>query len=72
MHSTIFRVIESKNPKYPVGANVVGMMGWRSHTICSEDIGSEGLGSGLSIRLAPKNLGNLSSSVLLGVAGMPG
>lgn len=67
-----FRVIDSKNPKYPVGVYVSGMLGWRSHTICGGTQDNEGLGGGISVRLAPKNMGNLPLSTLLGVAGMTG
>ncbi|KAJ8922462.1 hypothetical protein NQ315_004409 [Exocentrus adspersus] len=31
--SQVARIVESKNPKYPVGRHVVGQFGWRSHTI---------------------------------------
>lgn len=51
---------------------MVGMMGWRSHTICGGTQTAEGLGAGIGSRLVPKNLGNLPLSVLLGVAGMTG
>lgn len=51
---------------------MVGMMGWRTHTICGGTTSAEGLGAGIACRLAPKNLGNLPLSVLLGVAGMTG
>lgn len=67
-----FRIIESKNPKFPVGVHVVGMLGWRTHTICDGGDAAEGLGRGLTVRQAPKNLGDLPLSVLLGVAGMTG
>ncbi|KAH9640429.1 hypothetical protein HF086_018095 [Spodoptera exigua] len=29
----LFRVIESKNPEYPVGSWVMGHFGWRTHTV---------------------------------------
>lgn len=48
------------------------MFGWRSHTICGAEATGEGLGKEIGIRLAPKNLGDLPLSVLLGVAGMTG
>ncbi|XP_018575747.1 prostaglandin reductase 1-like isoform X2 [Anoplophora glabripennis] len=65
--SQVGKIVESKNPGYPVGQYVVGNFGWRTHTI------SKGLQDGLGFKptLVP-NIGNLPLSLALGVLGMPG
>ncbi|XP_050315137.1 prostaglandin reductase 1-like [Anthonomus grandis grandis] len=60
--SQVGKIIESKNPKYPVGKYVIGQYGWRTHTIVS---GNE------FTRILP-DLGGLPSSLALGILGMPG
>lgn len=50
----------------------MGMLGWRSHTICGSKVEAEGLGAGISVRQVPRNLGNIPLSALLGAAGMTG
>lgn len=63
----VFRIIESKNPKYPVGKYIVASFGWRTHTISD---GKRTSGSD-NPRLLP-DFGNLPISLGLGVLGMPG
>ncbi|XP_068895476.1 prostaglandin reductase 1-like [Tenebrio molitor] len=60
--SQVAKVVESKNPKYPVGKHVVGEFGWRTHTI------SDGK-AGVFPVLNPEGL---PLSLSLGVLGMPG
>lgn len=62
------RVIESKNPKFPVGAHIFGQFGWRTHTIFNPDDGSH---TPMSAYVLPP-LGKLPVSLGLGVLGMPG
>nr|XP_031841678.1 prostaglandin reductase 1-like isoform X2 [Nomia melanderi] len=33
----IAKIIESKNPEFPVGKRVIGYMGWRTHTIVNQE-----------------------------------
>ncbi|XP_015123536.1 prostaglandin reductase 1 [Diachasma alloeum] len=69
--SQVARIIESKNPDYPVGKRVVGWLGWRTHTILD---GKEFSGAALvnQIPYILPELGGLPPSLALGVAGMPG
>jgi prostaglandin reductase 1 len=60
--SQVAKVVESKNPKYPVGKHVVGEFGWRTHTISD---GKDGIFPVL-------NPEGLPLSLSLGVLGMPG
>lgn len=63
----IFRIIESKNPKFPVEKYVVAHFGWRTHTI------SDGKRiPGWTIPRVLPDFGNLPLSLGLGVLGMPG
>ncbi|CAG9772699.1 unnamed protein product [Ceutorhynchus assimilis] len=65
--SQVAKIIESRNPKYPVGKYIVGQFGWRTHTITD---GASAAGSGPLIVLP--DLGDLPLSLGLGVLGMPG
>lgn len=57
------RVIQSKNPAFPVGSHVVGRCGWRSHTVCdSKDL----------VPIMPGWPQDVSLSLALGAIGMPG
>ncbi|XP_050315135.1 prostaglandin reductase 1-like [Anthonomus grandis grandis] len=67
--SQVGKIVESKNPKFPVGKYVVGQYGWRTHTIASDN--SDGDFSGLPTTILP-DLGGLPLSLALGVLGMPG
>ncbi|XP_053321827.1 prostaglandin reductase 1-like [Spea bombifrons] len=63
MGSQVARVIESKNPDFPVGGYFVAYAGWTTHFI------SDGKG----LRALPSNWPeNLPKSLALGVLGMPG
>nr|XP_019552338.2 prostaglandin reductase 1-like [Aedes albopictus] len=33
----VAKVLDSKNPKFPVGSYVVGAFGWRTHSVCNPD-----------------------------------
>uniref|UniRef100_A0A3Q3JLZ2 Prostaglandin reductase 1 n=1 Tax=Monopterus albus TaxID=43700 RepID=A0A3Q3JLZ2_MONAL len=57
------RVIQSKNPAFPVGSHVVARSGWRTHTVCD--------GTGLTPIMADWPQG-VSLSLALGTIGMPG
>ncbi|XP_060534607.1 prostaglandin reductase 1-like [Cylas formicarius] len=59
---------ESKNPKFPVGKYVVGMFGWRSHSVAN---GESNNWASLPTYILP-DFGKLSTSLGLGVLGMPG
>ncbi|CAH1119664.1 unnamed protein product [Phaedon cochleariae] len=63
----VAKVIESKNPKFPVGKLIVGGFGWRTHTISN---GEEEAFLGKPYTLP--DFGDLSPSLALGVLGMPG
>lgn len=64
-----FRIIESKNPDFPVGRYVVGSFGWRSHTIWNSSTNESAVR--IPSYLLP-DIGDLSPSLGLGVLGMPG
>ncbi|KAI1888386.1 hypothetical protein AGOR_G00184610 [Albula goreensis] len=59
----VAKVIQSKNPSYPVGSHVIAKHGWRTHTISD--------GTGLTIVLSewPQDV---PMSLALGAIGMPG
>lgn len=59
----VAKVIQSKNPAFPVGSHVVGRCGWRSHTVCD--------GTDL-IPIMPDWPQDVSLSLALGTIGMPG
>ncbi|XP_011297846.1 prostaglandin reductase 1 [Fopius arisanus] len=69
--SQVAKIIESKNPDYPVGKRVAGWLGWRTHTILD---GKEFSGASLinQIPYVLPEFGNLPPSVALGAVGMPG
>lgn len=69
--SQVAKIIESKNPEFPVGRKVVGYMGWRTHTILNPRDFSDADMVTQKPMLVP-DLGNLSSSLCLGALGMPG
>lgn len=64
----LFRIIETKNPKYPVGKHVVGEFGWRSHTIND----GKDLKNGFPGAWLIPDPEGLPLSLSLGVLGMPG
>ncbi|XP_074028088.1 prostaglandin reductase 1 isoform X1 [Leptinotarsa decemlineata] len=67
--SQIAKIIESKNPKFPVGKYVVGNFGWRSHTIWNGKSTTDN--SKAASYLLP-DLKGFTPSLGLGVLGMPG
>ncbi|CAG9764170.1 unnamed protein product [Ceutorhynchus assimilis] len=66
--SQVAKIIESKNPKYPVGKYIVGQFGWRTHTITKLD--SDPL-TKIPLVILP-DLGDLPASLGLGILGRPG
>lgn len=63
----LHRVIESKQPKFPVGSFIFGEFGWRSHTIFHPDAKYPFAQPYILPDWSP-----LSRSLALGVLGMPG
>ncbi|KYN10150.1 Prostaglandin reductase 1 [Trachymyrmex cornetzi] len=59
----VAKIIESKNPDFPVGKKIIGSLGWRTHTIIDSKTKQS--------YLLP-NIGDLPSSLGLGVLGIPG
>ena len=68
MYLSSYRVIESKNKDYAVGDYVVGMFGWRTHTI----VPSGGDGGLLNTYKLDDTLPENMRSLGLGALGMPG
>ncbi|RZB39601.1 prostaglandin reductase 1 [Asbolus verrucosus] len=62
--SQVARVIESRDPSYPLGTTIVGHLGWRTHTIVKEP-------SNHGVYIVP-DFGNLPISLSLGVLGRTG
>ena len=73
--SMVGKIIESKNPKWPVGKYLVGDFGWVTHTVLNPDEKSDEnqVYNKLKqkIYLLPE-LGDLPASLGLGMLGMPG
>ena len=65
------KIIESKNPDYPVGKLVVGSMGWRTHAIINLNKLEELLPLQTKPYIIP-DFGDLPVSLALGVLGRPG
>lgn len=61
------KIIESKHPKYPVGAFMFGQYGWRSHTISNPEVKDPAQMSYLLPSMGP-----LPVSLGVGALGMPG
>uniref|UniRef100_UPI0037E702BB prostaglandin reductase 1-like n=1 Tax=Semicossyphus pulcher TaxID=241346 RepID=UPI0037E702BB len=59
----VAKVIQSKNPAFPVGSHVVGRSGWRTHSVSD--------GTDL-VPVMPEWPQDVSLSMALGVIGMPG
>lgn len=67
----VTKIIESKDPEFPVGKRVRGYFGWRTHTI----INPSKWKPSAFLEEKPKiftEVENLPSSLGLGVLGMPG
>ncbi|XP_011690438.1 PREDICTED: prostaglandin reductase 1-like isoform X2 [Wasmannia auropunctata] len=67
--SQVAKIIESKNPDFPVGKRIVGSLGWRTHTIVNPAV--KDATQILPTYILP-DIGDLPSSLALGVLGMPG
>lgn len=67
--NTIYRIIESKSSKFPVGKYVKAYFGWRTHTIASENF--TGVLGQPGPRILP-DYGGHPLSLALGILGMPG
>ncbi|KYN10151.1 Prostaglandin reductase 1 [Trachymyrmex cornetzi] len=67
--SQVAKIVESKNPAFPVGKRIVGNLGWRTHTII--DPKTEDQFFKQNPYLLP-DIGDLPPSLGLGVLGMPG
>ena len=70
--SQVAKIVESKNPKYPVGKRIVGYMGWRDRTVLNPEAPAS---AEQIIKDKPyiiPDFGELSPSLALGVLGMPG
>ncbi|CAL1682317.1 unnamed protein product [Lasius platythorax] len=67
----VAKIVESKNPNYPVGKRIVGYLGWRTHTIINPKIIDETDMMQQRPYILP-DIGDLSPSLGLGVLGMPG
>ncbi|KAG5684372.1 hypothetical protein PVAND_013607 [Polypedilum vanderplanki] len=63
----VAKIIESKNENFPIGSLVFGNFGWRSLTI----VDPKTFKNKYDLYLLP-DIGQLSSSLALGVLGMPG
>lgn len=70
MGEQVARVVESKNPNWPVGKKVLCYVGWVTHSVFNPD-----KDVGTAIRYKPTlltDLGDLPPSLAIGVLGMPG
>lgn len=66
--SQVAKVIESKNPEWPVGTHLVHYEGWRTHSLLTAQYIKE---NQLTIKPMPE-MGNLPKSLGIGILGMPG
>ncbi|XP_032680454.1 prostaglandin reductase 1-like [Odontomachus brunneus] len=67
----VAKIVESKNPKYPIGKRIVGYLGWRTHTIIDPNMKEDENFMNRNEYILP-DIGDLSPSLALGVLGMPG
>jgi len=65
----VAKVIQSKNERYPLGTQLVGYFGWRTHTIVNPDNTTADMTGQLTVL---PDIGDLSPSLGLGALGMPG
>ncbi|KAK9886590.1 hypothetical protein WA026_017517 [Henosepilachna vigintioctopunctata] len=65
--SQVARIIDSKNPRYPVGKHVIGNYGWKTHHILDDSPSR----LGFSTVIIPESV-NQPLSYFLGILGMPG
>lgn len=69
--SQIAKILESKNPEFPVGKKIFGYFGWRTHTI----VDMKNLDAITTMKFTPHilpDIGDLPLSLGLGALGMPG
>ncbi|XP_011164079.1 prostaglandin reductase 1 [Solenopsis invicta] len=66
----VAKIIESKNPDFPVGKRVCGYLGWRTHTIVKPNTPDNPIMNQPAYILP--DMGDLPPSLALGVLGMPG
>ncbi|XP_014481395.1 PREDICTED: prostaglandin reductase 1-like [Dinoponera quadriceps] len=67
--SQVAKIVESKNPEYPVGKRIVGYLGWRTHTVVKPETSQN-----LAIHdtyILP-DIGDLPPSLTLGMLGTSG
>ncbi|KAG5327671.1 PTGR1 reductase, partial [Pseudoatta argentina] len=67
--SQVAKIVESKNPAFPVGKRIVGNLGWRTHTIINPKTEDQFFKQ--NTYLLP-DIDDLPSSLGLGMLGMPG
>ncbi|EGI64926.1 Prostaglandin reductase 1, partial [Acromyrmex echinatior] len=67
--SQVAKIVESKNPAFPVGKRIVGNLGWRTHTIINPKTENEFLKQKPYLLL---DIDDLPPSLGLGMLGMPG
>ncbi|XP_018057670.1 PREDICTED: prostaglandin reductase 1-like [Atta colombica] len=65
----VAKIVESKNPAFPVGKRIVGNLGWRTHTIIDPKISDQFFKQ--NPYLLP-DIDDLPPSLGLGMLGMPG
>ena len=74
--SQVAKVMESKNPKYPIGSHVVAYTGWREMAVIDPDAHYDTYGKGPTalpkVSAAIPLPDDMSRSLLLGAVGMPG
>lgn len=68
--SQVAKIVESKNPDFPVGKRIVGSFGWRTHTIVNPKA-TKSEAALIQSYILP-DIGDLPPSLGLGVLGMPG
>ncbi|XP_014218532.1 prostaglandin reductase 1-like [Copidosoma floridanum] len=68
----VAKILESKNPDYPVGKRIVGYMGWRSHTVLNPNLPPPKEQFSIEKPYLLPDIGELSPSLGLGVLGMTG
>ncbi|XP_050453463.1 prostaglandin reductase 1-like [Cataglyphis hispanica] len=69
--SQVAKIVESRNPNYPIGKRVVGNLGWRTHTIVNPKINEKDDMMKQRPYILP-DIDDLPPSLGLGVLGMPG
>ena len=69
--SQVAKIVESKNPKWPVGKRVVANVGWVSHAVINPDVIPDEQLIKHKAYLLP-DFGGLPYSLALGMLGMPG